>query len=262
MQQAVLAIEDSRFYQHRGVDYWGVVRAGLANIGESRSQGASTITMQLARNFYLSTEKTLIRKIYEILLALKIESALPKQKILEVYLNHIFLGHRAHGFAAAAEVYFGKPLDQLSVAEAAMLAGLPKAPSAYNPIANPRRAHIRQQYILDRMLENGFITPEQHRAAKGEKLRIRHAAPLEAGADYAAEVARQMLVERFGEDLYSRGLQVTLSLRADEQAVAYRALRRGLLHYRTPSALPRTGGFCRSSRGPQAARPPRGRSPG
>lgn len=231
IQHAVLAIEDARFYEHHGVDYLGVLRAGLANIGESRSQGASTITMQLARNFYLSTEKTLIRKIYEILLALKIEAALPKRKILEVYLNHIFLGHRAHGFAAASEVYFGKPLDSISIAEAAMLAGLPKAPSAYNPIANPRRAHIRQQYILDRMLENGYIDAEQHRAAKAEKLRIRHAQPMEAGADYAAEVARQMLVDRFGDDLYSRGLQVTLTLRADEQAVAYRALRRGLLDY-------------------------------
>ncbi|WP_374660778.1 penicillin-binding protein 1A [Inhella sp.] len=231
MQQAVLAIEDARFYEHHGVDYLGVLRAGLANIGESRSQGASTITMQLARNFYLSTEKTLIRKVYEILLALKIEAALPKRKILEVYLNHIFLGHRAHGFAAAAEVYFGKSLEQLSVAEAAMLAGLPKAPSAYNPIANPRRAHIRQQYILDRMLENGYISVEQHREAKAEKLRIRHAQPVEAGADYAAEVARQMLADRFGDELYSRGLQVTLTLRADEQAVAYRALRRGLLDY-------------------------------
>ncbi|MBN8504124.1 MAG: penicillin-binding protein 1A [Burkholderiales bacterium] len=231
MQQAVLAIEDARFYEHHGVDYLGVLRAGLANIGESRSQGASTITMQLARNFYLSTEKTLIRKVYEILLALKIEAALPKRKILEVYLNHIFLGHRAHGFAAAAEVYFGKSLEQLSVAEAAMLAGLPKAPSAYNPIANPRRAHIRQQYILDRMLENGYINAEQHRQAKAEKLRVRHAQPVEAGADYAAEVARQMLADRFGDELYSRGLQVTLTLRADEQAVAYRALRRGLLDY-------------------------------
>jgi penicillin-binding protein 1A len=231
MQQAVLAIEDSRFYQHHGVDYWGVLRAGLANIGESRSQGASTITMQVARNFYLSTEKTLIRKIYEVLLALKIESALPKQKILEVYLNHIFLGHRAYGFAAAAEVYFGKPLAELSTAEAAMLAGLPKAPSAYNPIANPRRAHLRQQYILDRMLENGFIDAEQHRQAKAEKLKVRHVMPSQAGADYAAEVARQMLVERFGEELYTRGLQVTLTLRADEQAVAYQALRRGLLDY-------------------------------
>ncbi len=243
MQQAVLAIEDSRFYQHHGVDYWGVLRAGLANIGESRSQGASTITMQVARNFYLSSEKTLIRKVYEILLSLKIERALSKKEILEVYLNHIFLGHRAYGFAAAAEVYFGKRLDQLSIAEAAMLAGLPKAPSAYNPIANPRRAHIRQQYIIDRMLENGFITAEQHQAAKAEKLKIRQATAVDTGADYAAEAARLMLVQRFGDELYSRGLQVTLTVRADEQAVAYRALRRGLLDferrqfYRGPEAF-------------------------
>ena len=243
MQQAVLAIEDSRFYQHHGVDYWGIVRAGLANLGESRSQGASTITMQVARNFYLSTEKTLIRKIYEILLSLKIERALSKQKILEVYLNHIFLGHRAYGFAAAAEVYFGKRLDELSIAEAAMLAGLPKAPSAYNPIANPRRAHIRQQYIIDRMLENGYINAEQHKAAKAEKLKIRQGSSVETGADYAAESARQMLVQRFGDELYSRGLQVTLTVRSDEQAVAYRALRRGLLDferrqfYRGPEAF-------------------------
>jgi penicillin-binding protein 1A len=231
MQQAVLAIEDARFYEHHGVDYLGVLRAGLANIGESRSQGASTITMQVARNFYLSTEKTLIRKIYEILLALKIEAALPKRKILEVYLNHIFLGHRAYGFAAAAEVYFGKTLSQLSIAEAAMLAGLPKAPSAYNPIANPKRARLRQQYIIDRMLENGFIDADQHRTAKAEVLRIRQAAPTESGADYAAEAARQMLVARFGDELYTRGLQVTLTVHADEQAVAYKALRRGLLEY-------------------------------
>ncbi|MFN4114935.1 MAG: penicillin-binding protein 1A [Inhella sp.] len=231
MQQAVLAIEDARFYEHHGVDYLGVIRAGLANIGESRSQGASTITMQVARNFYLSTEKTLIRKIYEILLALKIEAALTKPKILEVYLNHIFLGHRAYGFAAASEVYFGKPLEKISIAEAAMLAGLPKAPSAYNPIANPRRARIRQQYIIDRMLENGFITAEQRKAAKAEVLRIRQAAPAESGADYAAEAARQMLIQRFGDELYTRGLQVQLTIHADEQATAYRALRRGLLEY-------------------------------
>ena len=167
MQEAVLAIEDARFYQHGGVDYLGVLRAGLANIGESRSQGASTITMQVARNFYLSTEKTFTRKIYEILLALKIESALPKDRILEIYMNQIFLGHRAYGFAAAAEVYFGKPLDKISLAEAAMLAGLPKAPSAYNPINNPWRATVRQQYILDRMYDTGFITEEQRDAAKG-----------------------------------------------------------------------------------------------
>jgi penicillin-binding protein 1A len=173
MQEAVLAIEDSRFYQHSGVDYLGVMRAGLRQFGESRSQGASTITMQVARNFYLSTEKTFTRKIYEILLALKIESALSKDQILEIYMNQIFLGQRAHGFAAASEIYFGKTLDKISIAEAAMLAGLPKAPSAYNPINNPRRATIRQRYIIERMYETGFITAEQRDAAKAEKLRIR-----------------------------------------------------------------------------------------
>lgn len=231
MQDAVLAIEDARFYQHGGVDYWGVLRAGLANLQESRSQGASTITMQVARNFYLSSEKTLARKLYEILLALRIESALPKRKILEIYMNQIFLGHRAYGFAAASEVYFGKPLQSLSAAEAAMLAGLPKAPSAYNPIANPKRARVRQQYILDRMLENGFLTPEQHQAAKAEVLKIRTSQPPQVGADYAAEAARQLLLARYGDELYSRGLNVTLSVHADEQQVAYKALRKGLLEY-------------------------------
>ncbi|MBW8894364.1 MAG: transglycosylase domain-containing protein, partial [Burkholderiales bacterium] len=187
MQEAVLAIEDARFYQHGGVDYLGVIRAGLANVGESRSQGASTITMQVARNFYLSTEKTFTRKIYEILLALKIEAALSKEKILEIYMNQIFLGHRAHGFAAASEVYFGKTLDKLSVAEAAMLAGLPKAPSAYNPINNPKRATIRQQYIIERMYETGYITEEQRDEAKAEKLRIRPVQESVSHAEFVAE---------------------------------------------------------------------------
>nr|WP_246071589.1 penicillin-binding protein 1A [Inhella inkyongensis] len=231
MQDAVLAIEDARFYEHGGIDYLGIVRAGLANLAESRSQGASTITMQVARNFYLSSEKTLARKIYEILLALRIESTLSKRKILEVYMNQIFLGHRAYGFAAASEVYFGKPLEKLSAAEAAMLAGLPKAPSAYNPIANPKRARIRQQYILDRMLENGFLSAEQHKAAKAEELQIRRNKVAQSGSDYAAEAARQLLLARYGNDLYSRGLNVTLSVRADEQEVAYKALRKGLLEY-------------------------------
>ncbi|MBH9552426.1 penicillin-binding protein 1A [Inhella gelatinilytica] len=231
MQDAILAIEDARFYQHGGVDYWGVLRAGLANLQESRSQGASTITMQVARNFYLSSEKTLSRKLYEILLALRIESTLSKRKILEIYMNQIFLGHRAYGFAAASEVYFGKPLKHISAAEAAMLAGLPKAPSAYNPIANPKRARIRQQYILDRMLENGFLNVQQHTAAKSETLKIRTASPSQAGADYAAEAARQLLLSRYGDELYSRGLSVTLSVRHDEQQMAYKALRKGLMEY-------------------------------
>jgi penicillin-binding protein 1A len=231
MQDAILAIEDARFYEHGGVDYVGVLRAGLANLVETRSQGASTITMQVARNFYLSSEKTLTRKIYEILLALKIEAALSKPQILEVYMNQIFLGHRAYGFAAASEVYFGKPLKDVTIAEAAMLAGLPKAPSAYNPIANPRRARLRQQYIIDRMLETGAISAEQHAAAKAEELHIKRSLVSAASADYAAEAARQLIVARYGDEAYTRGLHVTLSVRADEQQVAYRALRRGLMDY-------------------------------
>jgi penicillin-binding protein 1A len=231
MQDAVLAIEDARFYQHGGVDYLGVIRAGLANVAESRSQGASTITMQVARNFYLSTEKTLTRKLYEILLALKIENALPKRKILEIYMNQIFLGHRAYGFAAAAEVYFGKPLKDISIAEAAMLAGLPKAPSAYNPINNPRRAKIRQQYIIDRMLDNGYITEEQHEAAKAEVLRLKRVNDNAMHAEYLAEVARQLIFSQYGDEAYTRGLNVYLTVRASDQAVAYRALRRGILDY-------------------------------
>ena len=231
MQDAVLAIEDARFYQHGGVDYLGVIRAGLANIGESRSQGASTITMQVARNFYLTTEKTLTRKLYEILLSLKIEAALSKERILEIYMNQIFLGHRAHGFAAASEVYFGKPLDQLSIAEAAMLAGLPKAPSAYNPINNPKRATIRQQYIIERMFENGYITEEQRDEAKAEKLRYRTVNESPSHAEFVAEAARQLIYSQYGDDAYSRGLNVYLTLDSTEQATAYRALRRGILDY-------------------------------
>ena len=231
MQDAVLAIEDARFYQHGGVDYLGVIRAGLANISESRSQGASTITMQVARNFYLSTEKTLTRKVYEILLALKIERALSKEQILEIYMNQIFLGHRAYGFAAASEVYFGKPLSEISIAEAAMLAGLPKAPSSYNPINNARRATIRQQYIIERMLENGFITEEQRDAAKAEKLRLKPINETPTHAEFVTEAARQLIYTQYGEEAYSRGLNVYLTLKAEEQNVAYRALRRGIMNY-------------------------------
>jgi penicillin-binding protein 1A len=231
MQDAVLAIEDARFYQHRGVDYIGVIRAGLAQFGSVGSQGASTITMQVARNFYLSTEKSLTRKLYEILLALKIESQLSKDQILELYMNQIYLGQRAYGFAAASEIYFGKPMKDLTVAEAAMLAGLPKAPSAYNPIANPRRATVRQQYIIDRMLDNGFITAEQHAAAKTQELKYRVPTDLPVHAEYVAELARQMIYTQYGAEAYTRGLTVQLTVRATDQMVAYRALRKGLMDY-------------------------------
>lgn len=231
MKDAVLAIEDARFYEHGGVDYKGVIRAGLANFGESRSQGASTITMQVARNFYLSTEKTFTRKIYEILLALKIETQLSKDQILEVYMNQIYLGQRAYGFSSASEIYFGKPLKDITVAEAAMLAGLPKAPSAYNPIVNPNRATLRQQYIIDRMLENGFITAEQHDAAKNQKLTYRQPAEVPVHAEYVAELARQMIFEQYRDEAYTRGLNVHLTVRSTEQMAAYRALRKGIMDY-------------------------------
>ncbi len=231
MKDAVLAAEDARFYQHGGVDYKGVARAALENLRDARSQGASTITMQVARNFYLSTEKTFTRKIYEILLALKIESLLSKDQILELYMNQIFLGQRANGFAAAAEVYFGKKLKDVTVAEAAMLAGLPKAPSAYNPISNPKRATIRQRYIIDRMFETGFITEAQHEAALAEVLRYRTPTEAAVHAEFVAETARQLVFAQYGEEAYSRGLNVYVSVNAVDQMVAYRALRRGLMDY-------------------------------
>ncbi len=231
MREAVLAIEDSRFYEHGGVDYVGIVRAGLANVNESRSQGASTITMQVARNFYLSTEKTFTRKIYEILLALKIENTLTKDQILEVYMNQIFLGQRAYGFAAASETYFGKPLSNVTIAEAAMLAGLPKAPSSYNPIANPKRAVLRQQYIIDRMLENGYITPAERDEARAQVLRYRAQSNTPAHAEHVAEAARLLVFNQYGDETYTRGLNVYLTIDSKEQLEAYRALRRGIMDY-------------------------------
>jgi penicillin-binding protein 1A len=231
MQEAVLAIEDARFYRHSGVDYLGVIRAGIAQFNKAKSQGASTITMQVARNFYLSTEKTFTRKIYEILLALKIESQLSKEQILEIYMNQIFLGQRAYGFAAASEIYFGKPMKELSVAEAAMLAGLPQAPSAYNPVSNPQRATRRQQYIIQRMFENGFITEEQAEAARKQQLRYRAPADSSVHAEYVAETVRQLIHNQYGEETTTRGLNVFVTVDAGDQAVAYRALRRGLLNY-------------------------------
>jgi penicillin-binding protein 1A len=231
MKDAVLAIEDANFYRHGGVDYRGVLRAALAQFSEAKSQGASTITMQLARNFYLSTEKTFIRKIYEILLAFKIEAQMSKDQILEVYMNQIFLGHRAYGFAAASEVYFGKPIKELTVAEAAMLAGLPKAPSAYNPLTNPRRAVVRQRHIIERMLDNGFITQAQHDAALQQVLKYRAASETGGHSDYVAEMARQLVFTQYGEDTYSRGLHVHLTIDSVAQAAAYKALRKGLMDY-------------------------------
>ncbi|KRD42121.1 penicillin-binding protein [Acidovorax sp. Root275] len=232
MKDAVLAIEDARFFQHGGVDYKGVIRAGLANLGRVKSQGASTITMQVARNVYLSSEKTFTRKIYEILLTFKLEHLLTKDQILEIYMNQIYLGNRAYGFAAASEAYFGKPLKSVSVAEAAMLAGLPKAPSAYNPISNPKRARSRQLYIIERMEENGFITTEQATGAKKEELKIRSGPDnTRIHAEYVAEMARQLIFTQYGNEAYTRGLNVYTTLNAAEQEAAYGALRRGIMDY-------------------------------
>lgn len=232
MTNAVLAIEDARFYQHGGVDYLGVVRAGLANVGKAKSQGASTITMQVARNVYLSTEKTFTRKIYEILLTFKLEHLLSKNQILEIYMNQIFLGNRAYGFSAASEIYFGKPLKEITIAEAAMLAGLPKAPSKYNPISNPQRARIRQRYIIDRMVENGFISQKDADDAKNQELKI-HTAGHDSliHAEYIAEMVRQLMFNQYGDETYTRGLDVQTTVRTTDQTAAYKALRRGIMDY-------------------------------
>ena len=232
MKNAVLSIEDNRFYQHGGVDYLGILRAGVANIGRMKSQGASTITMQVARNVYLSSEKTYTRKIYEILLTYKLAHMLTKDQILEIYMNQIFLGNRAYGFASAAETYFGKSLKDITIAEAAMLAGLPKAPSAYNPISNPKRARSRQLYIIERMEENGYITAAQAKAAKAEPLVLRTSADKRTlHAEYVAETVRQMVFAQYGQETYTRGLNVYTTVQSTEQMAAYKALRQGIMDF-------------------------------
>ena len=232
MKDAVLAIEDARFFSHGGVDYLGVIRAGLANVGRAKAQGASTITMQVARNVYLSTEKTYTRKIYEILLTFKLEHLLSKDQILEIYMNQIFLGNRAYGFAAASEAYFGKPLKDISIAEAAMLAGLPKAPSAFNPIVNPKRAKARQLYIIERMQENGFITSAQATSAKAEELDVKTGLDTSrVHAEFIAETVRQLVFNQYGDQTYTRGLNVYTTLSAPDQTAAYKALRKGIMDY-------------------------------
>ncbi|MBT9522031.1 MAG: penicillin-binding protein 1A [Dechloromonas sp.] len=233
MKKAILAAEDDRFYQHGGIDYTGVVRAIGANlVGGGKRQGASTITQQVARNFFLTGEKTYTRKLYEALLSFKIESNLSKDQIFELYINQIFLGQRAYGFAAAAQIYFGKPLKDISIAEAAMLAGLPKAPSAYNPIVNPNRARLRQHYVLRRMRELGHITETQHEAALKEPLVVkRELAEYAVHAEYVAEMARQIAAERFPDEVYSRGMKVYTTVIKAEQEAAYNSLRKGVMDY-------------------------------
>ncbi len=242
MQQAILAAEDDRFYQHGGIDFMGVARALVTNVTSGgRTQGASTITMQVARNFFLTRDKTWTRKLYEVLLAYKIEGNLTKDEILELYINQIYLGQRAYGFQAASQVYFGKPLRDINAAEAAMLAGLPKAPSAYNPIVNPNRAKIRQEYVLRRMNDLDYLDDTQFEQALKTELVYRNrkangddieaTTGLTINADYAAEMARQAAVEMYGEEAYTSGITVTTTLIAKEQRAAQRALRNSVMDY-------------------------------
>lgn len=233
LKSAILSAEDDRFYQHGGIDWSGVIRAALTNmVNLSKSQGASTITMQVARNFYLSSEKTWTRKLYEILLTFKIEANLTKDQILELYINQIYLGQRAYGFASAARIYYGKPLSEITAAEAAMLAGIPKAPSRYNPVVNPTRAKLRQQYVLQRMLGLGYLTEPEYRAALDEKQQVRQlGGEFGVRAEYVAELARQLVYDIYKEETYTRGLNVYTTVNRDMQDAAYDSLREGVLDY-------------------------------
>lgn len=230
---AILAAEDDRFYSHPGVDFMGVMRAALANVRSgSHEQGASTITMQVARNYFLTREKTYTRKIREALLAFRLERALTKDQILELYINKIFLGHRAYGFAAAAKVYYGKPLGELSIAEVAMLAGLPKAPSRDNPVTNQERAERRRNYVLRRMHDSGYINAEQLQTASASSLTARkHAVPTDVEAPYVAEMVRDYMLATYGEEAYWRGFNVYTTVVGEYQETAQRVLRDGLKSY-------------------------------
>ncbi|MGH8806700.1 MAG: penicillin-binding protein 1A [Noviherbaspirillum sp.] len=233
MKDAVLAIEDDRFYEHGGVDFVGVLRASLANlVNSSRSQGASTITMQVARTFFLSRQKTYSRKLQEIMLAYKIEDRLSKDQILELYMNQIYLGERAYGFGSAARVYFGKSIAELTVAEAAMLAGVPKWPATGNPKVNPERATQRQQTILKRMRDLDYITQAQYAQAAQEKLNVsRDGHRFSTHAEHAAELVRQAMYAQYKEETYTRGFNVYTTLNSADQDAAYQAVRRGVMDY-------------------------------
>ena len=233
MINAILAAEDERFYSHGGVDYLSVMRAAASNLASGTQQGAGTITMQVARNFFLTREKTITRKLREVLLAWKIEANLSKDEILQLYVNQIFLGQRAYGFAAAAQIYFGKPLRDLSPAEAAMLAGLPKAPSAFNPVSNPKRAKTRQLYVLRRMHDLKYISSEQYAEAQTAPLAVRQGLreTLPTHAEFVAEMARQVVFDAYGEDAYTKGLTVQTTIRKADQEAAYLAVRRGVIDY-------------------------------
>jgi penicillin-binding protein 1A len=230
MQDALLAIEDKRFRQHMGIDPKGMLRALLTNtLSGDRGQGASTITQQVARNFYLTTRKTYTRKLNEILLALKIEQHLSKDQILELYMNQIYLGNRSFGFEAAAQTYFGKSISSLSLAECAMLAGVPQNPAYANPIADFERAQKRQQLVLKSMHSVGTITEAQLQSAGSEVLQIRAPLDTELHAEHLAEMVRASLYAQFGESAYQQGLSVITNVRASDQKAATQAVRKGLM---------------------------------
>ncbi|HMB57798.1 MAG TPA: transglycosylase domain-containing protein, partial [Arenimonas sp.] len=234
VKQAFIAIEDARFYQHQGLDYKGIGRAVwlLATTSNTRVPGGSTITQQVARNFFLSTEYSYSRKLMEMALALKMERELTKDQILELYLNKIFFGNRAYGVAAAAEYYYGKKLDQLTLAETASLAALPKFPSSGNPIINPERALQRRDYVLQRMQEVGFITAAERQAAQAEPS---HASPhepkVEMDAPYLAEMVRRSMQERYGDESETSGFRVYTTVSSVDQLAAATAVRNGLIEY-------------------------------
>lgn len=243
VKDAILSAEDDGFYEHPGIEVTGILRAAVINVLTGRrGQGGSTITMQVARNFFLTTQRTYTRKLYEIAMSFKIEHELTKDQILEIYMNQIYLGQRAYGFASAARTYFGRPLDQISVGEAATIAGLPVAPSAYNPIVNPTRATMRRNYVLRRMYDLGRIDELTYQTEKSLPMQVRRAvepdAPVNTNASadtvtahYAAELARMLMYDIFGDETYSRGLNVYTTIRTDEQRAAVESVRRHLIAY-------------------------------
>lgn len=233
MRQAFLAIEDTRFYDHSGIDPIGIVRAAIvAATSASAKQGASTITQQVARNFFLTREKTLKRKIKEVFISLRIEQVLTKDEIFELYLNKIALGHRSYGVAAAAQTYYGKNLDELTLGQMATIAGLPKAPSSLNPISNPERSRDRRHLVLDRMYSLGYITKEEYEKADAEPYKAEfHASKLEAYAPYVAEKARQLALDRFGPSAYTDGIEIYTTVLAKDQEAAHEAVFRAVNDY-------------------------------
>ena len=233
MKDAVISAEDERFYDHPGVDVIGLARAATAAVIAGKSKGgASTITQQVARNFFLSNEVTLTRKVSEWLLAFKMERSMTKDQILEVYLNHIFLGNRAFGFAAASRVYYGKDLSELTAGEAAMLAGIPKAPSQYNPFNNLKRATLRQHYVLRRMNELHKLDDAAMKRAKEEPLKFnRERQMYSVNAEHVAEMARQEVFEQYGEKAYVSGIRIYTTIRKADQEAANASLRRGVMDY-------------------------------